>query len=639
LDAAIVMIGGQPRSGQEQMLDAVARTLQADTHLLVQAGTGTGKSLAYLSALMGYLVEFPKRRAVVATATLALQSQLIGSDIPVAADACEMVTGIRPRSAVMKGRSNYICLYRTRNAGVEQDALFPETAPSPTSSLGSEVVSLRIWAEDELESGGVGDRDSAPPHSSQAWGQVSVSGRECLGAAKCPFASECFAEGAAAKARASQLIVTNHALLAIDAMQGQGLLPEHEALVIDEAHELPDRVTSAATIDLQPRSLARLLQRARSHLTDETASMCDKALEGFEEELDTAKEGRVNSDSPLLLAVAGMRDALRKLISALGDPKDDLQLQLLVSSAKESYDAAAALSSVSNAAVSWVSLHADGSRALVQAPLDVAGLMGEVLFKDAGAVLTSATLTIGGDFTRMAASTGLSQADSALSTLDVGSPFDYRNQGILYVAKHLAKPGRDGVEEAVYEHIAELVEAAGGRTLGLFSSMRSAMRAAIFCREELDLPILLQGEAPLSQLTDEFRSTPEASLFGTLSLWQGVDVPGPTCQLVLIDRIPFPRPDDPLSQARSRAADEAGGSGFMEVSAAHAGLLLAQGAGRLIRTVEDRGVVAVLDSRLATARYGGYLRASMPNFWPTDKRDIVLEVLMRLDREAQANGK
>jgi ATP-dependent DNA helicase DinG len=269
-------------------------------------------------------------------------------------------------------------------------------------------------------------------------------------------------------------------------------------------------------------------------------------------------------------------------------------------------------------------------------------------------VLTSATLMLGGDFDALATSIGLRPSErvthsvdepteAALPTdrtdddvlawrgIDVGSPFDYARQGILYVARHLPPPGRDGLGAPQLDEIVDLVDAAEGRTLGLFSSRRAAETAAEAARERLPhLTILAQGDAQLPELARLFVEDPHACLFGTLSLWQGLDVPGETCQLVLIDRIPFPRPDDPLMSARARAADQAGGNGFMAVSATHAALLLAQGSGRLIRTTSDRGVVAILDPRLVTARYGSFLRASLPPMWPTTDRAVVLDALRRL---------
>jgi ATP-dependent DNA helicase DinG len=278
------------------------------------------------------------------------------------------------------------------------------------------------------------------------------------------------------------------------------------------------------------------------------------------------------------------------------------------------------------------------------APLSVAGLLRDRLFAGATAVLTSATLTVGGSFDAMATAWGLAegQADARADAekrwrgIDVGSPFQHAKAGILYVAAHLPPPGRDGTGSAEQlSEIADLVTAAGGRTLGLFSSMRAARAAAEAMAERLSTPVLCQGDDSTAALVERFAADAATSLFGTLSLWQGVDVPGPSLSLVIIDRIPFPRPDDPLLSARQRAVAARGGNGFMAVAASHAALLLAQGAGRLLRGVDDRGVVAVLDSRMATARYGGYLRASLPPFWPTADAAAVRAALTRLVSESK----
>ena len=315
----------------------------------------------------------------------------------------------------------------------------------------------------------------------------------------------------------------------------------------------------------------------------------------------------------------------------------------------------------------WVADRERFGREARVAPLTVAGLMRARIFGERTTVLTSATLKLGGEFAPMARSVGLlveerddaepgavagpvelvdaeiggeaeDEADPPVPWrgLDVGSPFDYRRQGILYVARRLPPPGRDGLSEACLTEIAELVWASGGRTLGLFSSRRAAETAAVHVRKQLPkLTILCQGDAQLPELTRRFVAEQEASLFGTLSLWQGVDVPGETCQLVIIDRIPFPRPDEPLLMARQRAVAEAGGNGFMTVAATHAALLLAQGSGRLIRRLSDRGVVAVLDPRLVTARYGAFLKTSMPDMWPTTDREVAIQALRRLSGQVQ----
>lgn len=293
-------------------------------------------------------------------------------------------------------------------------------------------------------------------------------------------------------------------------------------------------------------------------------------------------------------------------------------------------------------------------RTLRMAPLAVGGLLRSRLFGAATVVLTSATLQIGGSFDGLARTWGLpaqsgARVDPAMahgaeapgdaetvrwSALDVGSPFDHAKSGILYVAKHLPTPGRDGLPPAYLDEIQRLIEAAGGRTLGLFSSMRAAKAATEALRSRLDTPILCQGEDSTGALVRKFADDPETSLFGTLSLWQGVDVPGPSLSLVILDRIPFPRPDDPLLAARQRAVEAQGGNGFLTVAATHAALLLAQGTGRLLRSVDDRGVVAILDPRLATARYGGFLRASLPPYWETSDPDVVVKALRRLDAAA-----
>jgi len=296
------------------------------------------------------------------------------------------------------------------------------------------------------------------------------------------------------------------------------------------------------------------------------------------------------------------------------------------------------------------------------APLSVGGLLRAKLFDTATVVLTSATLALGGSFDALARQWGLpaqrtstprtstprtrtpsiatasgkpvphDDATPDWTSLDVGSPFNHAGAGILYVAAHLPSPGRDGLAASYLDEIEGLVAAAGGRTLGLFSSMRAATTAAEAMRERLDTPVLCQGDDATGALISAFAADERTSLFGTLSLWQGVDVPGRSLTLVILDRIPFPRPDDPLLVARQRAVDSAGGNGFLTVAASHAALLLAQGVGRLLRGMDDRGVVAVLDPRLVTARYGSYLRASLPPFWQSTDPQVVRAALARLTR-------
>jgi ATP-dependent DNA helicase DinG len=655
LAAAVKAIGGTERTGQVEMADAIAECLESDHHLLVQAGTGTGKSLGYLAPALLWLVQHPNARIVVATATLALQSQLANNDIPAAVDAVESVTGRRPQHAILKGRTNYVCLLRLREGTAQdQGALIPadelietlRASPQskPDSALGAEVVALRTWAEEQAAQGGLADRDDAPTHTDRAWAQVSIPVRECLGAQRCPYGSECFVESSRDTARAADLVVTNHALLAINAMHGGTALPEHSAVIIDEAHELVSRVTGAASAELSPQMVERVARRALTFLEDDVASDLLESAKTLRIALDGAALERVEDpDSPFVAACVVVRDAARSAVSALtGEDKQEPNRRQAAAAVKEVFDIAERMAALDKHDVVWVSDRERFGREARVSPLSVAGLMRAHVFGERTTVLTSATLKLGGDFTPVATAVGL-KTDERLDSIDlaadavpwrgidVGSPFEYRRQGILYVARSLPPPGRDGLSDASMAEIAELLEASDGRALGLFSSRRAAEIAAVYARKRLPaLTILCQGDAQLPDLTRRFIQDEKASLFGTLSLWQGVDVPGATCQLVIIDRIPFPRPDEPLTVARQRAVAEAGGNGFMKVAASHAALLLAQGSGRLIRRLSDRGVVAVLDPRLVTARYGTFLKASMPDMWQTTDRQVAIQALRRL---------
>lgn len=627
LAAVVDKLGGQERPGQIEMAEAVATSLAGGEHLLVQAGTGTGKSLGYLVPALLH-----GDRVVIATATLALQHQLTERDIPALVEAAQDVLDETPSYAVLKGRSNYACLHRVRE-GVPDDQ--GALVDLPEGSMGAEVLKLREWVEEQAETGGTGEKDQAPRHTDRLWRQVSVGARECLGATRCAFGAECFAERAREKAAQSQLIVTNHSLLAIDAIEGVPMIPDYDAVVIDEAHELVQRVTQAATDELSVNEIERASRRAARHVEESEADDLADAADALADAIAATPAGRIDQVSQQLGdALELVRDAARALVSAMPKESDDAAVVQAKGWAQEIFKTADRMASNSEYDVLWVAERDErrGGNQLCIAPLNVAGQMRDRLLEDKTVVFTSATLKIGGEFDTVAASFGLwDNGAGEWKGLDVGSPFDYPKQSILYVAKHLPQPGRDGLSKQTLDEIVDLVDAADGRTLGLFSSRRAAEAAADVVRERLPhLTTLAQGEAQLPELRRQFVGDPHTNLFGTLSLWQGLDVPGETCQLVIIDRIPFPRPDDPLSSARAKAADEAGGNGFMQVSATHAALLLAQGAGRLIRTTSDRGVVAILDPRLMTARYGSFLRASLPPMWVTTDPQVARGALSRL---------
>jgi len=315
------------------------------------------------------------------------------------------------------------------------------------------------------------------------------------------------------------------------------------------------------------------------------------------------------------------------------DPDSAAKMQQAKAAVEEMQDTAGSMLNANDYDVVWLDPGENRAPILRRAPLSIGGLLRESLFSKTPVVLTSATLTVAGGFDSLIASLGLTDAD--VTTMDVGSPFDHAKQGILYVARELPPPDRDGVPMEALDTLAELIEAAGGRTLALFSSWRGVERAAEYLRVRLDnkkYPMLVQkrGDA-VGTLVKTFADNPATTLLGTVSLWQGVDVPGESCICVVIDRIPFPRPDDPLIAARQQAVDDAGGSGFRSISVPRAGLLLAQGVGRLIRGETDKGVVAVLDSRLANAGYAKSLRASLPPFWFTTDKEVVIGSLERLN--------
>ncbi len=686
LSIAVNALGGSERQGQITMVQAVQRAIDNEEHLAVQAGTGTGKSLAYLVPAIRHAME-SDTPVVVSTATIALQRQLVDRDLPRLSEALAKELPHEPTYAILKGRRNYLCRYKATAGWPEEDEQDQLFDPREVSATGRMVQRIQEWAE-ETETG---DRDELVPGvSEQAWRQFSVSAQECLGASRCPSGAECFAELARSKAGEVDVVVTNHALLAIDAMGDLPVLPEHDMVVVDEAHELVDRVTSVVTGELSETSVSLAVRRVARLIEQPIADQLQEAGEDLKALLAAAPPGRVDElPEVLALTLALVRDSAARCVTALGprgadrdDPDKAGQRKAAFTALDEVHDTAVRMleayghaSEADRAEVVWLDAATDRRPPVLRvAPLNVGGMLRDRLFGDRTVVLTSATLALGGTFDGMARQWGLGAASSPASGsgggsgtgsgagsgkgsgagsgkgsgggygadsartrdwqgIDVGSPFDHPRAGILYVAKHLPQPGRDGLPEQYVDEIAELIEAAGGRALGLFSSMRAAKAATEALRDRLDVPLLCQGDDSTMLLVKQFAEDEPTCLFGTLSLWQGVDVPGPSLRLVIIDRVPFPRPDDPLTSARQRHVAAKGGNGFMTVAATHAALLLAQGTGRLLRSQHDKGVIAVLDPRLATARYSGFLLGSLPPFWRTTDPAIPRAALKRLAAE------
>jgi len=659
LDAAVIAIGGQPRDGQIEMAEAVANALSDRHHLLVQAGTGTGKSLAYLVPALVH-----GKKVLVATATLALQRQLIERDLPKIKGALEKELNRDISFAIYKGVGNYVCLQKMNNAPDD-----PETqAVLEISSLESDAKRLRAWAQ---SAGASGDRDDAPDVDRRVWAANSVSGRECMGADDCPSGSKCFAALAKAKAQTADIVVTNHTLLAIEIVDSHPILPERDAIILDEAHEFMDRTTQAVTEELTAARVSRAANMARKHMPGKASDGFNKAAEKFAASIndyaddlkaDPAKAGRLDKlpsqlEAPLR-AVKEAVSAITALIAAdaeIIDPNSMAERARVKGALNEINQTATKLLKPGHTHVLWFE---PTYSTLYLAPLAVSDVLRGNLLTQTPVIATSATLTVGKSFDAIAKNIGFviagkndeeneeeeSEEDEKgmmdpanLQILDVGSPFDFANQGMLYLPKDLPEPGRDGPSKEALTELGELIEAAGGRTLALFSSWRGVEMADEHLRNvlaELKIPIITQRRGDsVGPLVEKFAKDERSILLGTISLWQGIDVPGAACTLVVIDRIPFPRPDEPVLSARAAEADAAGGSGFMQISLPRAALLLAQGTGRLIRSLDDRGVVAILDSRIVNKRYGSILLNSMPPFWRTHDGEIIKEALRRLDAQ------
>jgi len=636
--AAVVALlpdGGEVRDGQREMAEAVAGAIAGGTHVQVRAGTGTGKSLGYLvpAVLSG-------KRVVVATATKALQDQLASKDLPLVA------RGVARRFtfAVLKGRSNYLCVQRVREAEAagSQGELGSSAGPGASGPLGEQAEAVLEWSR-RTATGDRAELELEP--DPRVWSSFSVTSEECPGAFRCPSGADCFAEAARARAASADVVVVNLHLLGADLASGGAVLPEHDALVVDEAHELEDVLTSSLGITITAGRLRAIVATARAALgggrsrsaassaPDDVLAAAERfgdALEaragerlrpGFGGELASAIElltGRLERLSAELLRAAGTgQDA-----SPAGGAGAEIQQRatraaLAVGHAREDLARVVALG---DEQVAWIE---GGPRpALELAPIDVAPVLAEQVFAQRPVVLTSATLPPG-----LAARLGAQPTSTAV--VDVGSPFDYAAHALLYCAAHLPDRRRPEAEAAIADELVALISAAGGRALALFTSRAAMERAAAAVAVRVEHPILVQGERSKAALVEEFAAEPEACLFATMGFWQGVDVPGATLSLVVIDRLPFARPDDPLAAARR---DRAGAEAFRTVDLPRAASLLAQGAGRLVRTAEDRGVVAVLDSRLATASYRWDLVRALPPMRRTRER-AEAEAFLRAIRE------
>ena len=604
--------GAEERPGQVAMAEAVASAISRQRHLIVQAGTGTGKSLAYLVPAL-----VSGSRVVVATATKALQDQLATRDLPVLAERL----GVPFEFAVLKGRSNYLCRQRALEvAGGDQLSLEDAGAGYPGGPLARQVRRLLTWSV-TAQTGDRAELEFEPSH--RAWAQVSVGPTECPGASRCPVGDACFAEAARERAAHADVVVVNAHLYALHLVSGGGLLPPHDLVVVDEAHELEDVASSSFGFEISGSRLRALARLARPLLGDPGAAA---AVEEGGDLLDAAgarwRAGRLPRPLPPdvvdTVTLLGQRVATL-VASARASEADAARRARAMEAGGHLAADVDALLALGEDQVGWVE-GPPHSPVLRVAPIDVGAILQATWWsrEDAPtAVLTSATIPPG-----LGPRLGL--ADGSFDEMDVGSPFDYPHQALLYCARHLPDPRSPSYEEAMHAELVELIGAAGGRTMALFTSWRAMQAAAAAVRGRVPWPVFTQADLPKPALVARFAAEEQSCLFATMGFWQGVDVPGPALSLVVLDRIPFPRPDDPLLQARR---DRLGREAFAAIDLPRAATLLAQGAGRLIRSAADRGVVAVLDPRLSTARYGWELVKALPPMRRTRHRHDVVQWL------------
>ena len=601
---ALAKLGGETRDGQIRMAEAVAEAVALERPLVVQAGTGTGKTWAYL---VGSLLDGRPRRVVIATATKALQDQLAGKDLPTVA-AAKLRPGLT--WAVLKGRSNYLCRQAAAEAAREAD--MPTLPGADTRGIGAEVTRLLAWAETS-QTGDRAELDFEP--RPQAWSSVSVGSEECPGANACPSGGSCFAEAAYERAREADVIVVNLHLLGAHVASGGFVLPEHDVVIVDEAHETEDVLAGALGVTITPGRVGAVARLTPGSAIVRHRDSLERALTPF---TDKRLAKGAAGEPAVAEALADLAQVVREERGGLrsAPPNETADQKARRERAAKALDTLASdVDTVLGAGddyVTWVeSAGAANQPALRVSPVDVGAELSKVLWSSATPILTSATIPPG-----IAARLGLA---GAAAELDVGSPFDYRTQSLLYVPR-LPDVRNPRHEAAAHAELEFLLSAAGGRTLALFTSWR-AMRAAKAALDgRLPYTLLAQDDLPKPALIEQFRTDLTSCLFATMGFWQGVDVPGDACSLVVIDRLPFARPDDPVAEARR---ERAGPAAFSVVDVPHAAIRLAQGAGRLIRSATDRGVVAVLDPRLAEASYRPAILGALPPMRRTrDRADV-----------------
>ncbi len=605
---ARVLTGYEERPAQHRLSEAVGRALNDGGVLLAEAGTGTGKTLAYLLPA----VELG-RRVVISTGTKNLQEQLVSKDIPLLARALGRELSV----AVMKGRGNYLCLLRFRSFGSSGQFRRLDEVPL--------FRAVEAWAP-KTETGDRGEVEDLPD-SADFWREISAASENCIGQS-CPDFEPCWITQMRKRALAADIVIVNHHLLCADLAVRESsygeVIPPYDAVVLDEAHLLEDVATHYFGVQVSSYRVEDLVRDVEREL---------KAAQLDAREVYVEAEGvrhRAERFFSLLSRGSGRRLTPEWMPTSLKEEADTLLLRLegLRSALQSLKDRPESLSGVASRAqglkeelgfvlraeqdshVYFVESRGRGVQ-LKATPIDVAGTLREKLFDQVrSAVLTSATLAVDGNFRYVTSRLGIE--DLVSEQLLLHSPFDYRDQTIFYVPRRMPDPRSEGFVARAAEEVAQLLNASRGRAFVLFTSYANMNAVAERLAGTLPYPILIQGEAPKSMLLDAFRNTPGAVLFATASFWQGVDVVGEQLSCVIIDKLPFASPSDPVVSARIDRLRNRGDNPFADYQVPVAILMLKQGLGRLIRSASDRGILAVLDSRLVEKAYGERFLDSLP---------------------------
>ena len=620
--------GFAPRKQQQILATAVAQALEGYGTLVAEAGTGTGKTFAYLLPAL-----LSGKRVLISTGTKTLQDQLFHRDLPAVRNAI----GAPARTALLKGRSNYLC--RQRLAVTAEQGLFD------SRERVRELEAVRAWAG-ATRSGDIAELDSVAENSS-LWPQVTSTQDNCLGT-ECPEYSRCFVLEARRAAQEADVVVVNHHLLLADMVlkeDGFGeLLPGVDAVIVDEAHQLPEVATQYFGLSISTRQFVDWLQDLRAEYLRSAADMpeFEPGLAAFERAAGAVRgavgDGQGRQEWDALSNRGELRERLSVLQAALATLKPLLDILAPRSrgleNCRERADTlltrlAAFLDDDQRRQVRWIE-HRGRQVVFNLTPLDAAERFSARMQENHCAwVFLSATLSVGGGFGHFRERLGVTEAEELL----LGSPFDFENHALLYLPERMPPTDSPGFTRAVVEAARPVIEASGGRAFMLFTSHRALSEAAQLLRGEFNYPLLVQGEMPRRRLLETFRELGNAVLLGTSSFWEGVDVKGPALSVVVIDKLPFASPGDPVLKARLELLRNEGRNPFMEYQLPQAVIALKQGTGRLIRDATDKGVMMICDPRLTGKPYGRVFRESLPPMHPTRDLSEVQRFLRRVLKE------